>query len=422
MFHLARARGSHAIGLLGILIAVLAATLAVAFLAPIARADDVRARQWYLDAMKAEDLWKVATGKGITVAVVDSGVDSTVPELRGKVLPGWNFYDAGGGLGRVDERDTDRHGTNMATTIAGTGAGGGLKGLAPGATILPVYVGPYISFGFKPVADGVRYAVDEGARIINLSFVGTPSPSEAQYWQDAVDYARSKGALLFAGTGNTGTATANYPAASPGVVAVGAVGTTGKVSKFSNYGDHVALAAPGEKIPARCVEDKTHYCQSGGTSHATAIASAAAALIWSAHPDWTANQVLRVMMETAGASGPVPSIYIGYGAVRPSQVLLEGKGDPGPADVDPLQEARKKNPPVGGADASPSGSPAPEDTAPGAGDEPAAESPQAAAPDTGAEPGKSGSPLWATVASVAAVAVVVVVGVAIVLSVRRRKA
>ncbi|OII69150.1 hypothetical protein BJP39_18610 [Streptomyces sp. CC77] len=408
------------IGLLGTLMAVLAATLTV--VAPTAHADDLRSQHWYLDAMKAEDMWKVSTGKGITVAVVDSGVDSTVPELQGRVLPGRNFYDAGGGPGRIDERDTDRHGTNMASTIAGTGAGGGVQGLAPGATVLPVYVGPFIRFGFKLAADGIRYAVDEGARIINLSFTGTPSRSEAKYWQDAVDYARSKGALLFAGTGNTGTGAPGYPAASPGVVAVGSIGSTGKVSKFSDYGDYVALAAPGEKIPARCVEDRSRFCESSGTSFSTAIASAAAALIWSAHPDWTANQVLRVMMETAGASGPVPSIYIGYGAVRPSQVLLEGKGDPGPADVDPLQEARKKNPPAGGADASASGSPTPEDTAPGAGDEPAAESPQAAAPDTGAEPGKSGSPLWATVASVAAVAVVVVVGVAIVLSVRRRKA
>ncbi|WP_236239700.1 S8 family serine peptidase [Streptomyces sp. CC228A] len=419
MSPLARARGGRVIGLLGILMAVLAATFTV--VAPTARADDLRSRHWYLDAMKAEDMWKVSTGKGITVAVVDSGVDSTVPELRGKVLPGRNFYDAGGGLGRVDERDTDRHGTNMASTIAGTGAGGGVQGLAPGATILPVYVGPFVSFGFKPAADGIRYAVDEGARIINMSFTGTPSPSEAKDWQDAVDYARRKGALLFAGTGNTGTGTPGYPAASPGVVAVGAVGSTGKVSKFSDYGDHVALAAPGEKIPARCDEDKTRFCDSSGTSFATAIASAAAALIWSAHPDWTANQVLRVMMETAGANGPVPSIYIGYGAVRPSQVLLEGKGDPGPADVDPLLEARKKNPPAGGADAGPSGSPTPEDTATDAAGDPA-KSPQAAAPDPEAGSGESGSPLWATVASVAAVAVVVVVGVAIVLSVRRRKA
>ncbi|OII61105.1 hypothetical protein BJP40_07050 [Streptomyces sp. CC53] len=421
MSPLARAHGGRAVGLLAILLAVLSATVTV--VAPAAQAEDVRARQWYLDAMKAEDLWKVSTGKGITVAVLDTGVDSTVPELRGKVLPGRNFYDVGGGPGRVDGRDTELHGTDMAITIAGTGAGGGLKGLAPGATILPVKVGPYTSFSYvKPAAQGIRYAVDSGARVINLSIGGVAKDRDTDEWQKAVDYAREKGALLFASTGNTGGPLARYPAAIPGVIAVGGLAPNGKVSEISDYGDHVTLSAPAEKIPTRCDEDRTRFCDTSGTSHATAIASAAAALIWSAHPDWTANQVLRVMMETAGASGPVPSIYIGYGAVRPSQVLLEGKGDPGPADVDPLQEARKKNPPAGGADASPSGSPAPEDTAPGAGDEPAAESPQAAAPDPGAEPGKSGSPLWATVASVAAVAVVVVVGVAIVLSVRRRKA
>ncbi len=420
MFPLARAHGGRAIGLLVALVAVLSATVTV--VAPAAQAEDARARQWYLDAMKAEDLWKVSTGKGITVAVLDTGVDSTVPELRGKVLAGRNFYDEGGGPGRVDGRDTERHGTDMAITIAGTGAGGGLKGLAPGATILPVKVGPYTSFGYvKPAAQGIRYAVDNGARIINMSFGGVAKDRDTDEWQKAVDYAQEKGALLFAGTGNTGGMSARYPAAIPGVIAVSGLASNGKVSKLSDYGEHVALSAPAEKIPARCEADRTRFCEASGTSYSSAIASAAAALIWSAHPDWTANQVLRVMMETAGANGPVPSIYIGYGAVRPSQVLLEGKGDPGPADVDPLLEARKKNPPAGGADAGPSGSPTPEDTATDAAGDPA-KSPQAAAPDPEAGPGESGSPLWATVASAAAVAVVVVVGVAIVLSVRRRKA
>ncbi|WP_107418111.1 S8 family serine peptidase [Streptomyces sp. CB03238] len=387
-----------------------AVVAASAVVAPVAYADDMRARQWYLDAMKAEELWKVSTGKGITVAVLDSGVDSTVSELRGKVLPGRNFYDPEGGPGRIDGKDTERHGTNMAITIAGNGADGGAKGVAPDAQILPVKVSPKASFGYvKPASKGIRYAVDNGARIINMSIAGPDDQAESMEWQKAVDYALKKGALIFAGSGNSGLESRMYPAAIPGVIAVGALDTKGKVTKFSNYGDHLALAAPGESVPARCSGDKSRYCDSYGTSQATAIASASAALIWSAHPDWTANQVLRVMMQTAGHVGPVPSKYIGYGSIRPAQVLLEGKGDPGAPDVNPLLAAQAKKSP------GPETSPSPEGTgASGKGPVQASKEPVAAA-----RPEEGGFPLWAIAASAVAV---VAIGAAVAVGVRSRRA
>ncbi|MEV3993480.1 S8 family serine peptidase [Streptomyces sp. NPDC049837] len=387
-----------------------AVVAASAVTAPAVHAEDMRARQWYLDAMKAEELWKVSTGKGITVAVLDSGVDSTVSELRGKVLPGRNFYDSEGGPGRVDGKDTERHGTNMAITIAGSAADGGVKGVAPDAKILPVKVGPKASFGYvEPASQGIRYAVDNGAQIINMSFAGPDDQAESAEWQKAVDYALKKGALLFAGSGNSGLESPMYPAAIPGVVAVGALDTKGKVSKHSNYGDHLALAAPGESVPARCSDDKNRYCESYGTSQATAIASASAALIWSAHPDWTGNQVLRVMMETAGHVGPVPSKYIGYGSVRPAQVLLEGKGDPGAPDVNPLLAAQAKK------SAASETSPSPEGT--GASDNGPAQASKE--PEAAARPEESGFPLWGIVASAVAV---VAIGAVVAVGVRSRRA
>ncbi|MFD0372893.1 S8 family serine peptidase [Streptomyces sp. NPDC127114] len=402
MSPLTRVAGRRTAALLGALSAVVATWTVTA---PVATADDMRSRQWYLDAMKADELWKVATGKGITVAVIDTGVDSTLPELRGKVLPGRNFDT--GGPGRVDDKDTDRHGTNMALAIAGSGADGGVKGIAPGATILPVKIGANTNFGWETTYKGIRYAVDNGARVINISMAGLARKEVTPEWQATVDYARKKGALLFAGAGNDGNGYPRYPASIPGVIAVGAVDTKGEVAKFSSYGPHLALAAPGVDVPGRCTKDKTKYCAGFGTSQATAIASGTAALIWSAHPDWTGNQVLRVMMETAGHDGPVPSKYIGYGTVRPAQVLLEGKGNPGAPDVNPLLAAQGTSK----ASTTPQTSPSPENTG-ASGSDQAKDKGQAAASDEG------GFPLWAIAAS--AVAVVAVIGLVVAAGVRRR--
>ncbi|MFF5974787.1 S8 family serine peptidase [Streptomyces sp. NPDC012769] len=410
MSPLTRAARNRAVGLLGAMAAVVA-TWTVA--APAAQADDMRSRQWYLDAMKADEMWKVATGKGITVAVLDSGVDSTVSELRGKVLPGRNFSDAGEGPGRVDNKDRDRHGTNMALAIAGSGAAGGVKGIAPDATILPVKTGDFAFNGWGPTFKGIRYAVDNGARVINISSGGVADEASTADWLAAVDYAHKKGALIFAAAGNDGIESRSYPAAVPGVVAVGALDTKGKVAKFSDYGSHLALAAPGMEMPGRCTDNKNKYCAFKGTSHATAIASGTAALIWSAHPDWTGNQVLRVMMETAGHNGPVPSKYIGYGSVRPAQVLLEGKGNPGDPNVNPLLAAQGGGQPTTSKPSEPSKasqtSPSPENTGASGSDQ---VKDQAAGSDEG------GFPLWAIVAS--AVAVVAVIGLVVAAGVRRR--
>ncbi|MFJ5591010.1 S8 family serine peptidase [Streptomyces noursei] len=296
----------------------------------------MRSRQWHLDAMQAERIWQLSTGEGVTVAVIDSGVDSSVPELRGQLLPGKDFT----GQGRGVNHDDEGHGTSMAVIIAGTRSGDGPWGLAPGSKVLPI---KSIDGNWAiNMAKSIRYAADQGAKVINISQGGTVSDGNKAVLQPAVDYANKKGSLVFAGTGNDGDKgnAPAYPASLPGVVGIGAVDKSLKVAKFSTYGSQVALAAPGVGIPTRCTTE-LRRCIEDGTSDATAIASASAALIWSAHPDWTNNQVLRVMMETAGKpeDGKVPSKYLGYGIVRPRKVLLDKEGAPGPADVNPLVAA-----------------------------------------------------------------------------------
>ncbi|WP_030554640.1 type VII secretion-associated serine protease mycosin [Streptomyces exfoliatus] len=313
-----------------------------------AHAEGVRDRQWHLTAMGAEKIWQLSTGKGVTVAVIDSGVDQRNPDLRGQILKGKDLAPDEEG----DEfTDYTGHGTGMAGLIAGTGeadGGNGAFGLAPGAKILPVRV-PGSGGGNKSQAqadrefnrympEAIRFAADAGAKVINISQGVTTG---SQQLTDAVKYALDKGALVFAAVGNTGDKSnkLEYPGATPGVVGVGAVDQKVKHVPMSQIGPQVDIAAPGSDMVAAC---GTGICTSTGTSDASALASAAAALVWSKHPDWTNNQVLKVMLNTISSptEGPKRSDFIGYGAIRPLR-MLKTPGDPGPADVRPIDDLKE---------------------------------------------------------------------------------
>ncbi|MFI9027291.1 S8 family serine peptidase [Streptomyces sp. NPDC053560] len=392
-------------------------TMGLSGAAPAFAAEDVRSQQWYLDDMQAEAMWKVSTGKDVKVAVVDTGVNLSTPSLRGQVLPGKDVTGEPG-----DENDDySGHGTTMAELIAGTGKGGGLRGLAPGAKIIPIRTvlkgmkvkGDDPDSFFRKITDAkaIRAAADSDAKIISMSF-GGPGVS-AEEW-DATEYAAKKGKLLLAATGNEGQAgnKRNFPAGFPDVVGVASISDTGKVSKTSTHTEDTTLSAPGADVPGWCDAKFKSYCGGdGGTSSATAIASASAALIWSKHPEWNANQVLRVLIDTAGrkAKNEAASKYIGYGAVRPRMNLLEGKGDPGDPNQSPLFKKPKptKPPSSGASEAAGSGG----DTKPADKGKKA----RAAAETDGA----GGGLLWG---AVGAGAVVVVVAAGAFVVVRRRRA
>ncbi|MEU7044554.1 type VII secretion-associated serine protease mycosin [Streptomyces varsoviensis] len=311
--------------------------------------------------MHADEMWQSSRGQGVTVAVIDSGVNPTLGDLKGQVLRGKDFSGQSG-----DERtDYSRHGTSMAALIAGNGKGKGAFGLAPGAKILPIRISDhtvsdsateaYEQFS-KSLDEGIRYAADSEAKVINISMGSEEVPPGVT---EAVKYARSKGKLIFASVGNSGHKgnAVMYPAATPGVVGVGAVDKDLRVTAESERGPQVDLVAPGDGIVQAC-DGGSEICTGHGTSASAALASASAALVWAKHPDWTANQVTRVLINTAGGpkDGTKRNDAIGYGVVRP-RVALTNPGDPGPADVDPLlapgEQASK-----------PSGSPAADAKAP----------------------------------------------------------
>ncbi|WP_393079474.1 type VII secretion-associated serine protease mycosin [Streptomyces sp. LN704] len=334
--------------------------LLVGIAATPAYAESIREREWHLTAMKAEQMWQTSTGRGITVAVIDSGVNADLHDLEGQVLPGMDEAPDSPG---DEHTDYEGHGTGMALLIAGTGkatGGAGTFGLAPGVKILPVRTpdrgldgARYTKEFSETVSRGIRFAVDHGAQVINISMAVSEGSEQLT---DAVKYALDKGSLIFAGVGNSGSEDkgnpVQYPAATPGVVGVGAVGRDLRKTTESEYGPQVDISAPGEEMYSVC-PNGTGLCRSHGTSDATALASASAALIWSRHPTWTNNQVLRVMLDTAGGptDGSKRNDSIGYGIVRP-RVALRNPGDPGPARAFPLPDFPATASPSQGATAS----------------------------------------------------------------------
>ncbi|MFE7116765.1 S8 family serine peptidase [Streptomyces sp. NPDC057654] len=364
--------------------------------APAAVAADIRSRQWYLQDMQAENMWKASKGEGVTVAVIDSGVNTELPELQGQVLDGVDFNENPSGA----HKDTKGHGTDMAALIAGTGAGSGVQGLAPETKILPLKVAVTQQSKEADVllAKAVRYAADKNARVINVSLGTEGLSSYFTESQSAVDYALKKGSLVFAAVGNSGDKKnlPEYPAALRGVVGVGAMDRQGTVAKWSNHGDQVGLVAFGDDLPQHCPQSQ-EICTGGGTSQATALTSASAALIWAKHPDWTNNQVLRVMMQTAGqpAKAKMPSKYLGYGSIRPRKVLVDGEGKPGPPDVNPLLAANQKSTTSGSLTPAPSSG----KTTEGGQGEAKTDNAASAEPESSGTGGKTA--LWAVVGVVA---------------------
>ncbi|MFI2304187.1 S8 family serine peptidase [Actinacidiphila glaucinigra] len=305
--------------------AVLAGAL-VLTAAPVAAADQVRDDQWPLRAFEAEAIWKISTGKGVTVAVIDEGVDSDHVDLKGNVIQGKDFID--GDASSLPEGG-DAHGTAMASIIAGHGHGpgnaDGVMGLAPGAEILSIRDTGDAQEGFGP---SIRYAVDHGASVINISQqISNGSTAE----EEAVAYALKKDVLIVAGTGNDGGGREawKYPASDSGVLPVGAVQNSGEIWEKSNYGQGLLLTAPGTHIVSAGGGNASFpYRSANGTSDATAYTSAAVALLRAKFPDLTVGQLVNRLTKTAGlpaaAKGTdLPDDHYGYGFIQPLAALKQ---------------------------------------------------------------------------------------------------
>ena len=283
--------------------------------------DSFREDEWQLKTLNVAGAWTFASGAGVTVAVIDSGVDATHPDLIGQVLPGLDLVDPKGGDG---DTDLVGHGTSVSAIIAGRGDdNAGVIGIAPKAHILPVRVLDEENRYDDAivVAKGVRWAVDHGARVINLSLGGNGSSAALAA---ALDYAFAKDVVVVACTGNT-SATSDtdvwYPAREPGVIAVAGMERDGaRLWSGSITGAQTVVTAPAtELVGAR---SGGGYWRVQGTSFAAPMVSGTAALIRSRWPTMPAGEVINRIIKTAKDLGPAGrDTTFGFGMVDPTGAM-----------------------------------------------------------------------------------------------------
>jgi len=305
--------------------AVVAAALSVAVLgallpASVASADQIRDAQYWLDDYGVRDAWQVTRGAGVTVAVIDTGVDASVEELRGAVVGGTDFSGEGSADGRTPVGDDANHGTLVGSLLAGrgTGTGEGVLGVAPEADLLSVSVG----FGAaaadsdQQIADAVRWAVDHGADVINMSLTRNTLDWPTS-WDDAFLYAMEADVVVVAAAGNRGSGTTEVgaPATMPGVLTVAGVDRQGTASfDASSQGITIGVAAPAEDLVGVGPGD-VHYLWQG-SSGATPLVAGVVALVRSAHPDLDADDVIERVVATAEPKGTRdPDPLYGHGLV-----------------------------------------------------------------------------------------------------------
>ncbi|WP_327671936.1 MULTISPECIES: S8 family serine peptidase [unclassified Streptomyces] len=333
--------------------------------AAAASADATRDGQWQNKAFDIDAIHKVATGKGVTVAVLDDSVNGSQADLTGNVLPGKRCKD-----GQPANVETvDDHGTGMASLIAGHGHGSGnsqgLLGMAPDAKILPVDVfateGGAVDQEKKMACtepEAIRYAVDQGADIISMSlgqgFAGQDS-------KEAAAYALAHNVVLVISSGNDGVEDNGGLGSVPGVVQVGASTQNGTPWEDSTYSKRLLFTAPGKDITVATSDGKyedadgnsqsADYLTSDGSSMSAAIASGAFALLKQKYPDYTPGQLAnRITKSTYIAKGvdksKLPDKYHGYGDLSPLKALTANipKGDAnGPWDLSSLPKASGKD-------------------------------------------------------------------------------
>ena len=317
--------------------------------APAAMADAWRDKEYWLKESGITNAWQVSKGAGVKVAIIDSGIDGNHPDLKGVVVGGTDVSGAGAPNGQKSIGAKTEHGTLVATMLAGRGhttptaspspsasptvppAGGpdGIIGVAPEAEILAVstWLGspnPGGKTDQEQIPDAVRWAVDNGAKVINIS-LGSTSPVWPQSWDAAFLYAEQKDVVIVAAAGNRvgGNVQVGAPATIPGVLTVAGLDGDGRASvDSSSQGISIGVAAPAEDLLGGLPGGG--YAQWAGTSGSAPIVSGVAALIRSKWPDMSAKQVINRIVSTAkdaGAPGKDP-LY-GYGVLNAEAALKD---------------------------------------------------------------------------------------------------
>ncbi|OPC85193.1 type VII secretion-associated serine protease mycosin [Embleya scabrispora] len=284
-------------------------------------------KPWSLQRVLLDELWQKATGKGVTVAVIDSGIDDDNPQLAPAIVAGKDFFnDKANGTD-----DTNGHGTMAAGIIAARPGDRltprletGFAGIAPEAMLLPIRQngGDDATKGNEDtLAQAIDFAVAGGASVINISQDTVGGQEPGQKLRDAIQRALAKQVVVVAAAGNSGDKDNldSWPAKYPGVLGVGAADRNNERAPFSQNKPYVGVMAPG--VDMWSTVPKGGHCRGDGTSFATPYVAGVAALIRSAHPDYTAAQVITLIEQTAQRTAPGHMDGVGWGVVDPLRAL-----------------------------------------------------------------------------------------------------
>jgi subtilisin family serine protease len=283
-------------------------------LAPSASVNDPSySNSWALPKIEAPNAWDKANGSGVTIAILDTGVNGSHPDLAANMVPGWNIFD-----NNADTSDVHGHGTSVSGAAAMVGNNGaGSAGVAWGAKIMPVRISSPDGWAyFSTIAQGVNWAADNGARVANVSYGVSGSASV----QSAANYMRSKGGVVVVAAGNSGVD--ENIAAHDSMLSISATGSTDVRPSWSSYGNYVDLAAPGVSIyaPTR----GGGYANVSGTSFSAPITAGTVALMMSANAKLTPADVDAILKSSAvdlGTAGYDP--YYGYGRIDAAKAVTQ---------------------------------------------------------------------------------------------------
>lgn len=312
-------------------------------------------RPWALQRVLLDELWSRSKGEGVRVAVIDTGVDVKNPQLTAAVdvkagrnlLPKNLKDDEGDPVERGDENgttDTVGHGTEVAGIIAARPLEGtGFVGLAPESTVIPVQQNDAKGHGdTKSLARAIRYAVQAGAGVINISQDTSNAVRPSDDLERAVDEALARNVVVVASAGNDGVGgnvKKTYPASYPGVLAVAASDRNNERASFSQSGDFVGVAAPGVDIISTV--PKGGHCSENGTSFSAPYVAGVAALVKARHPDWTAREIVAQIEESAERTIAGHDRLVGWGVVDPVRALTDDdRPIESPSPQDGLGEAQ----------------------------------------------------------------------------------
>lgn len=282
--------------------------------------------QWHLGTIGAATAWDQSQGAGVTIAILDSGIDASHPDLAARMVAGWNFYD-----GNSDTRDVHGHGTAVAGAAAATSDNAtGVAAVAGKANLMPVRIADANAYAYwSTVAQGLTWAADHGARIANISYNGVAGSSTVA---SAANYLRGKGGLVVVAAGNDG----NDPgfAATTAMIPVSATNSADQRTGWSNYGAFVALAAPGEGIWT--TNRGGGYSAWSGTSFASPVTAGVVALMMARRPDLpntTIESLLYASARDLGTAGR--DANFGHGRVDAAAAVAAAAAAAPAADTTP---------------------------------------------------------------------------------------